>query len=100
MKASIQNDLEQLQEGLRALDKEHAAMMELIENTNYKLKNLSFWWRGAGLQDRVELLFSMGPEGFRWTPSNHFLNTSNHSLYQQAEEMMRDLVVHGGRSRT
>ena len=100
IKQSIQTDLEHIQEGLRALDKEHATMKELIENTNYKLQNLSFWWQAAGLQDRIELQFSLWPEGLRWTPSNFFLNTSNHSLYQQVEEMMRDLVVHGGRSRT
>jgi hypothetical protein len=75
-------------------------MKEAIENKNDKLQNLSFWWQSAGLQDRIELQFSMWPEGYRWTPSNHFLNTSNHSQYQQAEEIMRDLVVHGGRSRT
>jgi hypothetical protein len=100
LKASIQTDLEHIQEGLRALDKEHATMKELIENTNYKLQNLSLSWQAAGLQDRMELQFSLWPEGLRWTPDSHFLNTSNHSLYQQVEEMMRDLVGHGGRSRT
>lgn len=100
MKASIQTDLEHIQERLRALDKEHATMKELVENTHYKLPNLSFWWQAVGLQDRIELQFQRWPEGLRWTKSNHFLNTSNHSLYQQVGEMMRDLVGHGGRSRT
>ena len=100
MKASIQTDLEHIQEGLRALDKEHATMKELIENTHYKLRNLSFWWQAVGLQDLIELRFQLWPEGLRRAKSNHFLNTSNHSLYQQVEEMMRDLVGHGGRSRT
>jgi hypothetical protein len=99
MKVSIQIDLEQIQEGLRALDSEHAATEELIENTNDNLQNLSFRWQTVGLQDRIELQCSLRPAGFRWTPSNHFLNTSNHSRYQQAEEMMRDLSVHGGPSR-
>jgi hypothetical protein len=41
------------------------SMKEAIENKNDKLQNLSFWWQGAGLQDRIELQFSLWPEGSR-----------------------------------
>jgi hypothetical protein len=100
MKASIQDDLEQIEQGMRALDKEQATIKELIDSTNFRLQNLAHYWKATGVQDRMELQFSLWPEGLRWTADSHFLNTSNHSLYQQVDDMMRDLVGHGGRSRT
>jgi hypothetical protein len=55
------------------------------------------WWQKANLEDRVELQFSLWPDGLHWSAENSFLNTRNRSLFQMVSEMVRDLVKSGGR---
>jgi site-specific DNA recombinase len=97
MKRSITAEIEAFEHQLKALDEEEIGMQELTQAYEYKVKNLAMFWQNANLTDRVELQFSLWSEGLRWTPKSAFLNTLNHSLFQQVEEMMRDLRVDGGR---
>ena len=82
---------------LKTLDEEKNGMQELTQAYEYKVKNLALFWQNANLNDRVELQFSLWSEGLRWTPQSAFLNTLNRSLFQQVEEMVRELRVDGGR---
>jgi site-specific DNA recombinase len=97
MKESIGAETKAFEHQLKALDDEKSGMQELTQVYEYKVKNLALFWQNASLSDRVELQFSLWPEGLRWTPRNAFLNTLNESLFQQVEEMMRDLKLDGGR---
>jgi site-specific DNA recombinase len=97
MKKSITAELEEFEHQLKALDEEKHGMQELTQAYEYKVKNLAMFWQNANLKDRVELQFSLWSEGLRWTPKSAFLNTLNRSLFQQVEEMVRDLELGGGR---
>jgi hypothetical protein len=52
------------------------------------LSNLATWWQDANLQDRVELQFSLWPDGLCWSHERMFLNMANRSLFQQVGEMI------------
>ena len=97
MKKSVAAEIEAFEHQLRALDEEKNGMQELTQAYEYKVQNLAMFWQNANLKDRVELQFSLWSDGLRWTPKLAFLNTLNKSLFQQVEEMMRDLKVDGGR---
>lgn len=97
MKKSITSELEDFEHRLKGLDEEKNGMQELTQTYEYKVRNLALFWQNANLKDRVELQFSLWSEGLRWTPQSAFLNTLNRSLFQQVEEMVRELRVDGGR---
>ena len=97
MKDSIASEIKLFEQALAALDEEKNGMQELTKTTEYRLKNLALCWQNSNLKDRVELQFSLWPDGLRWTKKDAFLNKGNSSLFQQVEEMMRDLKVNGGR---
>lgn len=97
MKKFITAETEAFEHQLRVLDEEKNGMQELTQTYEYKVKNLALFWQNANLNDRVELQFSLWSEGLRRTPQSAFLNTLNRSLFQQVEEMVRDLKVDGGR---
>ena len=67
------------------------------EIKEFELKNLAESWTKGDLKYRVDLQFSMSPEGLRWTNDNGFLNKGNPFLYQLHQEFLRDLRLGGGR---
>ncbi|HWF37331.1 MAG TPA: hypothetical protein VG322_02355, partial [Candidatus Acidoferrales bacterium] len=79
---------------------ERSTMEDLMKTAELRVQNLAHWWKNAELKDRMELQFSLWPEGIRWSEKNHFLNTANTSLFQAVDEMMGELELVGGRSRT
>jgi len=97
MKAALASEVIAIEQGLKRLEDERTGMRELLKNTEVRLQNLATWWLAANLQDRVELQFSLWPDGLHWSHENFFLNTRNRSLYQMVTEMMRDLGQDGGR---
>ena len=97
MKDSITSEIKLFEQALAALDEEKNGMQELTKTTEYRLKNLALCWQNGTLKDRVELQFSLWSDGLRWTKKDAFLNKANSSLFQQVEEMVRDLKVDGGR---
>ncbi len=100
MKAAIAAEVASIEQGLKRLEDERTGMQELIKNTEVRLSNLARWWQDANLQDRVELQFSLWPDGLSWSHERMFLNTANRSLFQQVKEMIDGLVLDGGRQRT
>jgi site-specific DNA recombinase len=100
MKAAIAAEVAAIEQGLKRLEDERTGMQELIKNTEVRLSNLAKWWQEANLQDRVELQFSLWPDGLSWSHESMFLNTSNRSLYQQVRVMLDEIVKSGGRQRT
>jgi site-specific DNA recombinase len=100
MKAAIAAEVAAIEQGLKRLEDERTGMQELIKNTEVRLSNLAKWWQEANLQDRVELQFSLWPDGLSWSHERMFLNTANRSLFQQVKEMIDGLVLDGGRQRT
>jgi site-specific DNA recombinase len=97
MKAAIAAEVGTIEQGLKRLEDERMGMQELIKNTELRLENLAMWWQKASLEDRVELQFSLWPDGLHWSDENSFLNTRNRSLFQMVREMVRDLSMSGGR---
>jgi hypothetical protein len=75
-------------------------MQGLIKNTEVRLQNHARRWLDASLQDRVELQFSLWPDGLHWSHENFFLNTLNRSLFQMFGEMLDGFGIDGGRQRT
>ena len=100
MKAAIAAEVAAIEQGLKKLEDERTGMQELIKNTEVRLSNLATWWQKANLQDRVELQFSLWPDGLSWSHERMFLNTANRSLFQQVKEMIDGLGLDGGRQRT
>ena len=100
MKAAIAAEVAAIEQGLKKLEDERTGMQELIKNTEVRLSNLATWWQKANLQDRIELQFSLWPDGLHWSHERMFLNTANRSLFQQVREMLDDMVKSGGRQRT
>ena len=97
MKAAIAAEVGTIEQGLKRREDERIGMQELIKNTELRLENLAMWWQKASLEDRVELQFSLWPDGLHWSDENSFLNTRNRSLFQMVREMVRDLSMSGGR---
>ena len=100
MKKSIADQIAVLEHGLRELEEERSTMQDLMKTAEIRIQNLAGWWEGADLKGRMELQFSLWPDGLRWSEKNHFLNTGNTSLLQSVDELVGELVGSGGRPRT
>lgn len=100
MKKSIADQIAVLEHGLLELEQERSTMQDLMKTAEIRIQNLAGWWEGADLKGRMELQFSLWPEGLRWSEKNHFLNTGNTSLLQSVDELVGELVGSGGRPRT
>jgi site-specific DNA recombinase len=100
MKKSIADQISILEHGLQELAQERSTMQDLMKTAEIRVQNLAKHWEGADLKERMELQFSLWPEGLRWSEENHFLNTGNASLLQAVDELMGELVGGGGRPRT
>ena len=100
MKQSITDETKLLEHSLLTLEQERATLNELMETTGIRLQNLSRWYQSAGLQEKIELAFSLFPDGLRWSEDSSFLNTGNRSIFQMVEAMVGELEGVGGRPRT
>ena len=67
MKAAIAAEVGTIEQGLKRLEDERTGMQELIKNTEVRLQNLAMWWQNANLEDRIELQFSLWPDGLHWS---------------------------------
>ena len=97
MKAAIAAEVAAIEQGLKRLEDERIGMQELTKNTEVRLQNLASWWQNANLQDRVELQFSLWPDGLHWSHEDFFLNTLNRSLFQMVRETIDSFGISGGR---
>jgi hypothetical protein len=100
MKKSIADQISILEHGLQELAQERSTMQDLMKTAGIRVKNLAKHWEGADLKERMELQFSLWPEGLRRSEENHLLNTGNASLLQAVDELMGELEGVGGRPRT
>lgn len=100
MKQAITEETKLLEHGLLTLEQERATLKELMETTGIRLQNLSRWYQSACLSEKIELAFSLFPDGLRWSEDSSFLNTGNRSIFQMVEVMVGELEGVGGRPRT
>lgn len=99
MKSAIGEEVAAIEQGLKRLEDERTGMQELTKNTELRLQNLASWWQNANLQDRIELQFSLWPDGLHWSHEDYFLNTLNRSLFQMVREMFQSFDLDGGPAR-
>ena len=92
LKKSITDEFEHIEQALRRLEDERTSVQEAPKIKEFELKNLAEFWQKGDLQYRVDLQFSLAPDGLRRNGDNGFLNKDNPQLFQAFKQMLADLV--------
>jgi site-specific DNA recombinase len=92
VKETVQQQFSELQTQLNDIDAETSAVHRLMDDTKQSMVDLVSQWNRGGVQQRLEMAFSLFPEGLRYSPETKYFEPHNALLMNSFQEMIDGLV--------